>query len=146
MEVIQYPNQIPIETDSKVKFKNNLPKVKSMIKKGNFVNSVNIHNIREYIFSNQNNGNKKNKIIIFVIIASLLFIGIFVILYLKIFKHLIKKIIKPEKPPISPTLENQEKDIFINNTFRTPLETPLNNIISGYSYEEIESRIGFPII
>ena len=128
-----------IETESKDKFNNNIPKVKAV--KENFIKTDNIK--KGDINSNNNNSNKKNKIIIFVIIASILLVGIFIILYLKIFKNLINEI-NSEKTPT--TLENQDNDIILNNTFNTPLETPLKNIISGYTYEEIESKIGFPII
>ena len=36
--------------------------------------------------------------------------------------------------------------IIFNDTYKVPLETPLKNIISGFSYEEIESIINIQII
>ena len=103
-----------IEAESKDKFNNNIPKVKTM--KENFIQ---IYNIKKGdINSNINNSNKKNKIIIIlVIITSLLLVGTFIILYLKIFKNLTNK---TNSEKTSTTLENQDNDI---------------NIISGYTYE-----------
>ena len=150
VNVINYPNQNPTEIESKENFNNDNPKKNNKKKalKDNYVTKYN-RKEEETNIKNDNKGSRKNKIIIITILV-LLIIAIFVILYFKIFKNLFNNLIneiKPEKPPM-PLIEDPHiKDIiFLNNTYNFPLETPLKNIISGYSYEEIETKINSSII
>ena len=110
-----------------------------------------------YIYDNQiKNYNQKNnrsnrseikkKILIFIIITLVILSATSLLIYLKVIMPNNNNEIKPDKPASYPIPNTKGNDIILGEPYKVSSKTPLKNIISNWSFEEIESKICSQII